>query len=128
MRPVYRSLRPPSCATSGNTYYPVRSFGQTDANGVVVLTHVQEGNFVAYATSGTRSGSTSGTIAAGQTQPITIQLAPTASISGTMFAPDGATPAVGSVVLYVVFGPSSQYAVATASVGANGQYRFDGQL
>ncbi len=111
-------------ATSGGATNPVRSYGRTNVDGVAVLAYVQSGAFVASATNGTRSGSTNGTLAANQTQPITIQLTPTASIAGTLFGPDGVTPAIGSASLYIPgYYPSW---VATAQAGADGQFRFDG--
>ena len=98
--------------------------GTTGANGTVVIDHVLAGTVRASATAG---GLTSGpqivrTLAAGQVLPITFTLQETASIAGTVLAPDGAPQTTGSVRALGGLG------AGPVQLGEDGTFRFDGLL
>ena len=93
-------------------------FGTTGANGTVVIDHVIVGPFSVIANSSTLQGTAAGTLSAGQQQSVLVQLEPTASITGTVKAPNGA-PAVGTV-----FGQGGN-ASFTIVLDADGAFRAD---
>jgi hypothetical protein len=82
--------------TAGNSVAGDVLYGTTGLNGTVVIDHVIVGSFSVQATSSTLRGGASGTLLAGQQQAVLVQLEPTASIAGTVKAPNGA-PAAGTV-------------------------------
>ena len=99
-------------------------FGTTGPNGTVVIDHVLAGTVKATATA---SGLNSGleivrTLAPGQLLPITLTLEETASIVGTVLAPDGAPQTAGSVRALGGRG------AAPVQLGEEGTFRFDGLI
>ena len=94
-------------------------FATTGSTGSVVIPHVLAGTFTITATSGGLQGTGSGTLTDGQVNQITIALQPTASIAGTVFGPDGQTPASDARI--VVSGAGS----ANAGVNTDGTFRVD---
>jgi hypothetical protein len=100
--------------------------GTTGADGRVVIAHVLAGSFTVSATAAGLSGGASGTLAGDATLPVTIQLEPVASIAGTVFMPNGQTPAAGTVRLYSRYAnPEYSPALRQATLAADGTFRFD---
>ncbi|MEQ1868391.1 MAG: Ig-like domain-containing protein [Vicinamibacterales bacterium] len=98
------------------------SDGQTapsGADGSVLFEHVLAGSLSVSANSGGLTGSLQTTLAANQVRSVTVALEATGSIAGTVFLPDGATPASTAKVALC------QSCVGTA-VNSDGTFRFDG--
>jgi hypothetical protein len=91
--------------------------GATGADGTVLIERVLAGSVKVDASSGSLHGTSTSTVNADDTARITVTLEPTGSIAGTIFQPDGQTPAAG-----VRVSTSNQ----TVTTGADGGYRFDG--
>ena len=91
---------------------------QSGDGGVVVVNHVIVGPFSVRAVSGGLSGTTTGTLSAGDQRPVLVKLEPTASIAGIVRAPNDA-PAAGRVV---GSGPKGSFDVPIA---ADGTFRAD---
>jgi len=74
----------------------------TDGNGIAVINFVLEGLFKINATFGSLTGETSGSIAADEILPVTVSLEPVGTIEGTVYEPDGITPAQNVVKVSLV--------------------------
>jgi hypothetical protein len=98
----------------------------TGADGRAVVDHVLAGSVSVSATSGGLSGSASTTLAGGGVQNVTVKLQPTATITGTIYLPNGQSPAgSGSVrVRQDNVWPYTEF-VTTLTDAASGAYRFD---
>ena len=94
-------------------------FAQSGDSGVVVVNHVIVGPFSVRAVSGSLSGTTTGTLAAGDQRPVLVKLEPTASIAGTVKAPNDAPVTAGQVI---GSGPSG---IFTVPIAADGTFRAD---
>jgi hypothetical protein len=95
--------------------------GTTGPDGVTVLDRLLAGTFTITARKGTRSGTASGWFVADAVTELAVALnppAPTGSIVGTVFAPNGQSPATSGRVVIV---GGAQTALTQA-----GTYRFDG--
>ena len=97
--------------------------GATDANGTAAFNNVLAGSISVSATSSATglSGYANGTVAQGGTVNINITLQQTGTITGTIYMPDGITPAAGmDVRLYRGYG-----FVKSVISSSDGVYRFD---
>jgi 5-hydroxyisourate hydrolase-like protein (transthyretin family) len=94
--------------------------GLTGADGRVVVQHVLAGAFTVDGSSGQLSGRATGTLPGDATVSVTVQLQPVASIAGVVYLPNGQTPAGGRIDL------SNAIISQTATLAADGSYRFDG--
>ncbi|HIJ94565.1 MAG TPA: hypothetical protein HPP94_02280 [Desulfuromonadales bacterium] len=96
-------------------------YGSSDALGTLTLEHIYSGNYTLASSSGRLHGSLKGSIAAGPPVSVFITIAadPSATISGTIFAPDGQTPAGG----VTVYARSSKYSGRMTTAG-DGTYLF----
>ena len=89
----------------------------TGQNGIVVVEHVLASQSVTVlGLANSLTGYVQTTLQANEVKPVTIQLQPTGSITGTVFRPDGQTPASDARV--GLFGTLLQ-------VNADGTFRFD---
>jgi len=70
-----------------------RATSITGPDGIALVQHINEGEFVARVTAGNLSGKYTGTIQTGETLDITITLTITGTIQGIVYEPDGTTPA-----------------------------------
>jgi hypothetical protein len=95
--------------------------GTADVLGTLVLEHVYPGSYDLSAVSGILHGSLKGTSVAGDLLSLFVTIAadPSATISGSVFAPDGQTP-VGGVTVY---SHSSKYSGSMTTAG-DGTYQF----
>jgi hypothetical protein len=93
-------------------------YATSGVDGTVLLEHVNAGAFQVTATSGPLQGFVSGTLAPFALLPVTVALEPTGTITGTVFAPDGQTPAAGVHVKVTGYPPHD--------TGEDGTFRFDG--
>ncbi len=95
---------------------------KTAADGVTIFNNVQAGTVSLYAYSGNASTTGSASVAVGGSQAVSLTLpavqVPAASITGTVYAPDGKTPLAGVTVT------GGLWSVVT---GADGTYRLDNQ-
>ncbi len=98
----------------------------TGANGRVVVEHVLAGSIAVSATQGGLSGSASTTLAADQVSDVTVKLQPTATITGTIFLPNGQSPATsGSLrVRQDNVYPYAEF-VFNLATATDGVYRFE---
>jgi hypothetical protein len=87
--------------------------------GLVVVEHVLAGNVFLFARSGALVGSTTVRLAEGETKSVVVRLQPSGSIAGTVFEPDGVTPARGGTVRV-------EFTGMIAAIGLDGTYRVDG--
>lgn len=104
----------------------------TDATGTAVFAHVYAGNFTLNASKTPLHGSTSGTVSDGGQLPVTITILadPAATVSGIVYAPDGATPAGGvTVTLSTIACRTSWYSCRSVSLTTDGDggFTFTGQ-
>ena len=98
-------------------------FGSTGPDGTAVVDHVLAGQLTITASkSGLGSPPLSRTLATGEVAHVSLTLAATASVSGTVFAPDGQTPQ-GSGRVTLLRGISG---VASFNLDSTGLFRFDG--
>ncbi len=93
---------------------------QTGDGGVAVVEHVISGNFTVDALFGILHGTASGFLAPDQQKPVLVKLPATASIAGTVLAPNDAPADAGTVL---VDGQSF-----SAPIAPNGTFRIDGLL
>jgi protocatechuate 3,4-dioxygenase beta subunit len=94
--------------------------GTTDSTGSVTFSGVFAGGFSVNARNPANglTGYGSGTLAYNSTSTVSIMLQSAGTINGTVFAPDGVTPAAGvTVQLNAPYGPQ-------ATTGSNGTYQF----
>ncbi|HXH07600.1 MAG TPA: Ig-like domain-containing protein, partial [Vicinamibacterales bacterium] len=96
-------------------------FATTGAGGLVVVEHVLAGNVLVMARFGPLVGQTTVTLAANEAKSIVVRLQPSASIAGTVYEPDGITPATGGTV-------GVDFSSTRAPIGPDGRYRLDGLL
>lgn len=98
------------------------STGTSGQDGTVVLDRLLAGAYSVTARLGGNGGSASGVLAANTVEPVTIRFAPpapTATLAGTVFRPNGESPATaGRVVL-------SGSASAQAALTQDGTFRFE---
>ena len=91
----------------------------TDATGIIVVEHVLASNSVSVsARANDLTGSLLTTLQANEIKPITVRLEATATLAGTVYLPDGQTPAAGVPVTCVGCG--------SAVTADDGTYRFEG--
>ena len=96
--------------------------GTTGPNGTVVIDHVLVGTLKINASASVlHSTEQTRTLAPGQVLPVTLTLQETASIVGTVLAPDESPQTTGSVTLTGGNG-------GNATLGEDGTFRFDGRL
>jgi hypothetical protein len=93
---------------------------QTGDGGIAVIEHVIAGDFSVDALFGILHGSTFGILAANEQKTVLVKLPPTASIAGTVLAPNDAPVDAGTVV---VDGQSF-----SAAIKPDGSFRIDGML
>lgn len=98
--------------------------GTTGLDGRVIIERVLSAQYTISAFANGLAGVSSGTLGAGEVRQVTVKLEPTAAVAGLVFAPDGATPAVGARVDLVAQGPP--YSSYSQVVGADGAFRFEG--
>ncbi|RLC30425.1 MAG: hypothetical protein DRH37_05400, partial [Deltaproteobacteria bacterium] len=95
----------------------------TDDNGIAVIRNVVAGWYEIRARKGVQTGDAEGDIAADDVLPVTIRLTPVGTIQGTVYEPDGVTPAQNPVQIVLLWGfHQSQYVVTNE----NGEYAFEG--
>jgi len=94
----------------------------TGPDGTVLVQPVAVGVFTVIARSGTLNGTATGTVADGAVASVTVQLTPTATITGTVYEPDGVTPAAGVRVNLIW---DRYWSVARVDAGPDGTFRFD---
>jgi hypothetical protein len=92
----------------------------TGASGSAIVNHVIVGPFTVHATAANRTGTASGTLAAGEQRTVLVQLEPTAGITGIVRAPNDAPVSGGSVQVV----GSTGYQV-TVPIGADGTFHAD---
>jgi len=97
--------------------------GTTGANGTAVIDHVLAGQLTINATkAGLNAAPVVRALSPGEVAPVTLTLQATASIAGTVFAPDGQTPqSTGRVDLF-----SGSTFLVQSALAAGGAYHFDG--
>ncbi|MEN3340225.1 MAG: large repetitive protein, partial [Acidobacteriota bacterium] len=91
----------------------------TGADGTVIVDHVITGAFSVRADAGNLLGFASGTLAPNEQRPVLVHLQATASITGTVRAPNDALVTDGSVT--IAAGPIG----GTVPMGPDGTFRFD---
>ena len=92
--------------------------GMADTTGTAVFNNIFAGPFSVVArdpVSG-HANSTSGTLAPGTSQTVTVALQASGTIQGVVYAPDGVTPVAGATV--------QEYSGITVTTSANGAYQF----
>jgi hypothetical protein len=94
-------------------------FAQSGDGGVVLVNHVIVGPFSVRAVSGSLSGTTLGTLSAGEQRPVLVKLEPTASIAGIVRAPNDAPATAGQVL------GSGSRGSFTVPIAADGTFRAD---
>jgi len=94
----------------------------TDSDGTTVINYVLEGLFKINAIFGYLTEETSGSIAADEILPVTVSLEPVGTIEGTVYEPDGVTPAQGIVEVTLLGGVQPQYVIADE----DGKFIFEG--
>ncbi len=104
--------------TAGSGFASDVVSAQSGAGGVVVVDHVIVGAFSVRAVAGNLSGTTLGTLAAGEQKAVLVKLQPTASIAGTVRAPNDAPVTAGTV------GVTGQVNV-TVPIAPDGTFRAD---
>ena len=101
--------------------------GLTDADGRVILPHVLAGTLTFTASKGGSGGTApSRTLAPGEVAEVTVQLQATASIAGSVFAPDGQTPQTSGTVSIVGPGNFGWSRFNTVPINLDGTFRIDG--
>jgi 5-hydroxyisourate hydrolase-like protein (transthyretin family) len=98
--------------------------GTTDQSGQAVIGRVLAGSFTVTAVAGGLTGQVTGVLAPNAVLPVAVRLEATATIRGTLFAPDGQTPATGGRIS--LFGVVPPYPSYIADVGADGSYNAAG--
>ena len=93
----------------------------TGSDGTVIISYVLEGPFEISARSGNLMGETSGSISADETLPVTVSLEPVGTIQGTVYEPDGITPAQEIVEVGLYDGVRAQYSITDE----NGTFVFE---
>ncbi|MEQ1871798.1 MAG: carboxypeptidase-like regulatory domain-containing protein, partial [Vicinamibacterales bacterium] len=87
--------------------------------GRVLLDKLLAGNFTITASASGLNGGASGVLAADEFRDITVQLEGRATIAGTVYEPDGATPAAGFVrIVNATSGQTTQVALASGAFSA----------
>lgn len=106
---------------NGSTIFGGSQAGTTQPDGTISFTKVLAGTFNVYATNPATqlSGSSSGSVAAGATSNITITLQGAGTVQGTVFQPDGVTPAAYAIVR--INGQKTKQMFS----GTDGSFRFD---
>jgi len=97
--------------------------GMTGADGQVIIERVLATTFTVSASAAGLLGQVAGTLAANEVRQVAVRLEPTAVVAGTVFGPDGQTPAGGGRADLSARGsPYTSYAQAVA---ADGTFRFE---
>ena len=94
----------------------------TDNSGIAVIEHVVVGWFEIHARKGIQTGDADGDITADEVLPVTVSLEPVGTIEGTVYEPDGVTPAQGIVEVTLLGGVQPQHVIADE----DGKFIFEG--
>ena len=94
-------------------------FAATGADGTVVVDHVIVGQFSVLAIAGTLRGTVTGVLTANAQKAVLVQLEPTASIAGTVRAPNDAPVSEGTVSI------AGGFANLTVPIAPDGTFRAD---
>lgn len=109
---------------TGNTQFSGSQTATTGTDGTATFERVLAGNFSVSALNPANNlrGSASGTLAPSGTANVSVQLQPSGTLAGRVFAPDGTTPVSGSR-LRLISGATGRVLEATSA--EDGSYRFE---